>query len=58
MTAASNDGLPAVAVVGTGYWGKNLVRNFHQIGALRLICDKSAAALSALQAQYLGMDSC
>lgn len=28
-----------VAVIGCGYWGKNLVRNFHQLGALRLVCD-------------------
>ncbi|MSU57641.1 MAG: Gfo/Idh/MocA family oxidoreductase [Pedosphaera sp.] len=30
---------PGVAVVGCGYWGKNLVRNFHQLGALRAVCD-------------------
>jgi predicted dehydrogenase len=30
---------PTVAVLGCGYWGKNLVRNFHQLGALQLICD-------------------
>jgi cell division GTPase FtsZ len=23
-----------VAVVGVGYWGKNLVRNFHELGVL------------------------
>jgi len=28
-----------VAVIGTGYWGKNLVRVFDQLGALRAICD-------------------
>lgn len=28
-----------VAVVGSGYWGKNLVRNFHALGALELVCD-------------------
>lgn len=28
-----------IAVIGCGYWGKNLVRNFHDLGALRLICD-------------------
>ena len=31
--------LPSVAVFGCGYWGQNLVRNFYQIGALRLVCD-------------------
>jgi predicted dehydrogenase len=28
-----------IAVIGCGYWGKNLVRNFHLLGALRLVCD-------------------
>jgi len=28
-----------VAVVGCGYWGKNLVRNFAHLGALSAICD-------------------
>jgi UDP-2-acetamido-3-amino-2,3-dideoxy-glucuronate N-acetyltransferase len=28
-----------LAVVGNGYWGKNLVRNFFELGALRTICD-------------------
>jgi predicted dehydrogenase len=30
---------PGVAVVGCGYWGKNLVRNFHEIGSLVQVCD-------------------
>lgn len=34
-----------VAVVGSGYWGKNLVRNFHQLDALKLICDKKCSRL-------------
>ena len=29
----------SVAVIGCGYWGKNLVRNFAQLGALRMVCD-------------------
>ncbi len=28
-----------VAVIGCGYWGKNLVRNFDQLGALQMVCD-------------------
>lgn len=31
----------SVAVIGCGYWGKNLVRNFAQLGALRMVCDVS-----------------
>ena len=37
---------PSVAVVGCGYWGKNLVRNFNRLGALGLVCDATAAGRS------------
>lgn len=30
---------PSIAVIGCGYWGKNLVRNFDRLGALALCCD-------------------
>ncbi|MHB1295969.1 MAG: Gfo/Idh/MocA family protein [Anaerolineae bacterium] len=30
-----------VAVVGCGYWGKNLVRNMQQLGALAMVCDST-----------------
>jgi predicted dehydrogenase len=30
---------PTIGIVGCGYWGKNLVRNFHEIGALKVVCD-------------------
>jgi predicted dehydrogenase len=33
---------PNVAVVGCGYWGKNLVRNFREIGSLSQVCDADA----------------
>jgi len=32
-----------LAVVGCGHWGKNLVRNFHELGGLRLVCDSTAS---------------
>ena len=35
--------IPQVAVVGCGYWGKNLVRNFRELGALRMVCDAAEA---------------
>lgn len=41
-----------VAVVGCGYWGKNLVRNFHQLGALEAMCDVSEARLQELVKKY------
>lgn len=30
--------IPQIAVVGCGGWGRNLIRNFHQLGALAGIC--------------------
>lgn len=41
-----------VAVVGSGYWGKNHVRNFHQLGALTHICDSSAETLGQFAQSY------
>jgi UDP-2-acetamido-3-amino-2,3-dideoxy-glucuronate N-acetyltransferase len=35
---------PQVAVIGCGYWGKNLVRNFAEIGALGAVVDADPAA--------------
>jgi UDP-2-acetamido-3-amino-2,3-dideoxy-glucuronate N-acetyltransferase len=37
--AMSQSDAVRVGVVGCGYWGKNLVRNFHQLGALAVVCD-------------------
>jgi predicted dehydrogenase len=34
-------GNPTVAVLGCGYWGQNLVRNFQHLGALRAVGDLS-----------------
>ncbi len=31
------------AVIGCGYWGKNLVRNFRELGALHTVCDLTEA---------------
>jgi predicted dehydrogenase len=41
-----------IAVIGCGYWGKNLVREFAQLGVLRVICDASLQILEDLQAKY------
>ncbi len=41
-----------IVVVGTGYWGKNLVRNFHELGALRGICDIVPAVLTSFREKY------
>lgn len=41
-----------VAVVGCGYWGKNLVRNFAQLGALRVISDSNRETLKKFEAEF------
>lgn len=43
MSSAASHTAPRIAVVGCGYWGKNLVRNFHSLGALRLVVDATPA---------------
>ena len=39
---------PSIAVVGCGHWGKNLVRNFAELGALRTVCDVDPPKVSPL----------
>ncbi|MEW6267180.1 MAG: Gfo/Idh/MocA family oxidoreductase [Thermodesulfobacteriota bacterium] len=39
---------PKLAVVGTGYWGRNLVRNIHKLGALKTICDTNTGVLAEM----------
>ena len=43
---------PRIACVGAGYWGRNLVRNFHELGALAWVCDASAATRTALAERF------
>ena len=42
----------SIAVIGAGYWGKNLVRNYFELGALHAVCDTRIEILSALKKQY------
>jgi len=41
-----------LALIGAGYWGKNLARNFHALGALRTICDPASSLLAKYKEQY------
>ncbi len=47
-----------IAVVGGGYWGKNLVRNFAELGALRTVCDSSPLVEANVLAKYPGLHYC
>jgi predicted dehydrogenase len=46
-----------VGVVGYGYWGPNIVRNFHSLDTCQVVavCDKSVSALQRVARQYSGM---
>ena len=51
---AVNTSRPRIAVVGIGYWGKNLVRNFHELGALAALCDPGNLSKRAMPARLSG----
>ena len=44
-----------IAIVGSGYWGKNLVRNYAELGVLKTVCDANAQALTELEKQFPGI---
>ena len=41
-----------IACIGAGYWGKNLVRNFTELGALAWVCDADPRTRAQLAAAY------
>ena len=44
-----------IGVVGCGYWGKNLVRVFHELGALGTVCDVSPSVRESIRKTYPGV---
>jgi len=44
--------MKSLALIGVGYWGKNLARNFHALGALHTLCDASEKTLSSYGTEY------
>jgi UDP-2-acetamido-3-amino-2,3-dideoxy-glucuronate N-acetyltransferase len=47
-----------IAVVGNGYWGKNLVRNFFELGVLHTVCDGSPQVKADVEAKYPAVNFC
>jgi UDP-2-acetamido-3-amino-2,3-dideoxy-glucuronate N-acetyltransferase len=41
-----------IAIIGGGYWGKNLIRNFAGLGALHTICDNNPELLKQFETAY------
>ncbi len=46
-----------IAVIGCGYWGGNLVRNFAELGVLHTICDADSLRLENLVSLYPGINT-
>ncbi|MGH9356868.1 MAG: Gfo/Idh/MocA family oxidoreductase [Terriglobia bacterium] len=44
-----------VAVVGVGYWGRNLVRNFYDLGGLSALCDENPSVEADYRDRYTGV---
>ncbi len=44
--------LQYLSVIGAGYWGRNLVRNFSQLGVLHSICDPNPDLLKECRSEY------
>ncbi len=42
----------SVAVIGGGYWGKNLIRNFAELGVLRAVCDTDVGVRKQHEEKY------
>lgn len=42
-----------LALIGAGYWGKNLARNFNALGALHTLCDLSPEILASYGDDYV-----
>jgi UDP-2-acetamido-3-amino-2,3-dideoxy-glucuronate N-acetyltransferase len=43
---------PNICVAGCGHWGKNLIRNFHQLGRLYAVCDSDAGRAASFGERY------
>ena len=44
--------MSGIAVIGAGYWGKNLVRNVARLGRLAAVCDTSDAIRTRVSSEY------
>ncbi len=55
MPRSSSSNQPKVALIGYGYWGRNLARNLHHLGALAIVCDCDASALETARADLDGV---
>jgi UDP-2-acetamido-3-amino-2,3-dideoxy-glucuronate N-acetyltransferase len=46
------DDQKTIALIGAGYWGKNLVRNLHELTVLKTVCDASPTVRNQIKDTY------
>jgi UDP-2-acetamido-3-amino-2,3-dideoxy-glucuronate N-acetyltransferase len=46
---------PFVGLAGAGYWGKNILRNLHELDVLRTLCDTDKTILDEYRQRYHGI---
>jgi UDP-2-acetamido-3-amino-2,3-dideoxy-glucuronate N-acetyltransferase len=46
-----------VAVIGAGYWGKNLIRNYYELNTLHTVCETNRELLQGFTEQYPGVSA-
>src|SRR2546426_967773 len=55
LTATSpsaRQGVPHIALIGCGRWGRNWARNLAELGVLRAVCDPSPSVLEGVRLLY------
>src|SRR6185436_20972847 len=58
QSGSNNNTAVKLAVVGMGYWGKNLVRNFSDLGALAAVCDSNTSVEENCKREYGNVRYC
>ena len=48
----TNTSEPSIGLIGLGYWGKNILRNLVELGALRLACDLDKGVIAERRKTY------
>lgn len=46
-----------IALIGAGYWGKNLVRVFYELGVLKIICDLNEKSLQERKKEHPNLET-
>ncbi len=46
---------PKIALIGLGYWGKNILRNLYELGVLHTACDRNEETINEKKKQYPGV---